>query len=234
MNDVGFPFRTGVATSQLVECLQLLNNHMFDLHLLLPVPMSVLMDGDGKLVALYKGPVETAQVLRDVEHAKLSRHERRAASVPFQGRWHEKLNRTSHVPLLSMLVQNDLLVEADDFVRRIGTTRKSNLLPVIVRLGMAFYHKRDFKRAQEHLGVVRRMDPTFVGGEIALAIQREKEGRPDLAIRLYREALRRNPQSVPALNNLAWILATCGDKRLRNASEAVVLAKQARRVVRPQ
>ncbi len=221
------PFRAGVATTPLVETLQQLNNHLFDLHLSLPVPMSLLIDRDGKLVALYKGPVESSQVLRDVELSYLPREERRAASVPFTGRWHERLNRTSHVPLLKMLIQNDLLDEADDFVRRIGEARKSNLLPAIVNLGMAFYHRGNAQKAQEHLTVVRRMEPSFVGVEVAMAIQREKEGLPDQAIKLYREALRRSPDHTTALNNLAWLLATQDDKKLRNGAESLQLAARA-------
>ena len=227
LKELGVPFRAGVATTSLVETLQQMNNHLFDLHLSLPVPMSVLIDRDGKLVALYKGPVASSQVLRDVELSLLPRGERRAASVPFTGRWHERLNRTSHVPLLNMLVQNDLLDEADDFVRRIGEARKSNLLPAIVNLGMAFYHAGNAQKAQEHLSVVRRMEPSFVGSEVAMAIQREKEGLPDQSIKLYREALRRSPNNTTALNNLAWLLATQADKQLRNGAESLQLASHA-------
>ena len=224
--ELGFPFRSGVATISIVETLQQLNNHMFDLHLSLPVPMSVLIDRDGKLVALYKGPVETSQVLRDVQLARHPREERRDAAVPFAGIWHERLNRTSHVPLLSMLIHNGLLDEADDFVRRL-TAQKRMLLPVIVKLGMAFYHQGNAQKAQKHLDVARRMDPSFVGVEIAMGLQREKENRPDHAMKLYREALRRSPNNVVALNNLAWLLATQSDRALRNGAEALQLASRA-------
>ncbi|MCA9217846.1 MAG: tetratricopeptide repeat protein, partial [Planctomycetales bacterium] len=203
------------------------NNHMFDLHLALPVPMSVLIDSEGRLVALYKGAVAASQVLADASVATVAREARREQSVPFAGRWHEPINRTSHVPLLDLLVEHGLLEEADDFVRRIGTTRKSMLLPAIVRLGMAFYNKGDVEKANEHLSVVRRMEPSFVGAENAMAMQREKEGRYDQAIQLYSEAIRRSPNSITALNNLAWVLATCKNVSLRNGSDAVKLAERA-------
>ncbi|MBI9083087.1 MAG: M48 family metalloprotease [Desulfobacterales bacterium] len=43
----------------------------------------------------------------------------------------------------------------------------------------------------------------------------------------YAQAIRLNPKNVQALNNLAWLLATCKDRRLRAPAEALKLAKQA-------
>ena len=46
----------------------------------------------------------------------------------------------------------------------------------------------------------------------------------------YRAALQREPDAVEALNNLAWMLATCPDATVRNGTEAVRLAEQACRL----
>ena len=59
-------------------------------------------------------------------------------------------------------------------------------------------------------------------GEVFAALGRGAE-----AINEYRQALALIPDLVPALNNLAWILATDPDARNRNGSEAVQLAKRA-------
>src|ERR1017187_9166760 len=47
------------------------------------------------------------------------------------------------------------------------------------------------------------------------------------AILQYHETLRLNPESLLALNNLAWILATHPEARFRNGPEAVQLAERA-------
>ena len=47
------------------------------------------------------------------------------------------------------------------------------------------------------------------------------------AIARYRRALQADPGLVQALNNLAWLLATCPEAALRNGSEAVRLAEGA-------
>ena len=52
-----WPFRSGEANANVVETLQVINNHLFDLHLPLPVPTSYMIASDGQLVAMYKGGV---------------------------------------------------------------------------------------------------------------------------------------------------------------------------------
>jgi Flp pilus assembly protein TadD len=51
--------------------------------------------------------------------------------------------------------------------------------------------------------------------------------RPGEAIQEFRAVLKEQPDSVEALNNLAWILATCSDAKLRNGEEAIVYADKA-------
>jgi len=50
----------------------------------------------------------------------------------------------------------------------------------------------------------------------------------------YRHAVREQPRCVEALNNLAWLLATTPDPKLRNGAEAVRLAEQAMRLPAPK
>jgi len=46
-------------------------------------------------------------------------------------------------------------------------------------------------------------------------------------INFYQKALKYNPDQIQALNNLAWLYATCGDKRFRSPKKALELAKRA-------
>jgi Flp pilus assembly protein TadD len=52
-------------------------------------------------------------------------------------------------------------------------------------------------------------------------------GRPAEAIAQYSQALQLSPGDDDAANNLAWLLATCSDRSLRNGGRAVALARQA-------
>jgi tetratricopeptide (TPR) repeat protein len=52
-------------------------------------------------------------------------------------------------------------------------------------------------------------------------------GRGQEAKRLYREGIEVSPQSAVVHNNLAWMLATASDPRVRDPGQAVELAKKA-------
>ena len=54
-----------------------------------------------------------------------------------------------------------------------------------------------------------------------------RAGKPDRAAAQYREAVRLGPKYPKDLNNLAWLLATQPDPRLRNGEEAHQLARRA-------
>ena len=64
-----------------------------------------------------------------------------------------------------------------------------------------------------------------------LAIALEEKGNPSEAIQHYNKAVELAPKSIPALTNLAWLLATSQDASLRNGLKSLELAKQADRLV---
>ena len=57
-----------------------------------------------------------------------------------------------------------------------------------------------------------------------------RTGRFAEAVKVYQKALALNPKLLTALNNLAWVLATCSDVEVRNGTRAVELAKEANRL----
>jgi 4-amino-4-deoxy-L-arabinose transferase-like glycosyltransferase len=60
-----------------------------------------------------------------------------------------------------------------------------------------------------------------------LGLVLDRHGQAVQAMEHYREVLKIDPDFDGALNNLAWLLATCSNADLRNGSEAVNLARRA-------
>lgn len=52
-------------------------------------------------------------------------------------------------------------------------------------------------------------------------------GKPSEAIAAYRESIRLRPGFAEAINDLAWLLATHPDDKIRNVDQAIELATQA-------
>jgi Flp pilus assembly protein TadD len=71
------------------------------------------------------------------------------------------------------------------------------------------------------------IQPKNADARTNLAIALDEKGETAEAIQHYEKALKLSPQSVPALTNLAWLLATCSNALLRNGSKAVEIARQA-------
>lgn len=55
----------------------------------------------------------------------------------------------------------------------------------------------------------------------------DKEKKYDLAVKEYIKAIALDPKYAPAYNNLAWLLATCSEKKYRDGLDAVKYAKKA-------
>lgn len=60
-----------------------------------------------------------------------------------------------------------------------------------------------------------------------MAVMLTLQGRAEEAIREYREILRRSPDDLDALNNVAWMRATHTEASHRDGAEAVRLAERA-------
>jgi tetratricopeptide (TPR) repeat protein len=71
------------------------------------------------------------------------------------------------------------------------------------------------------------LDPNVAEIHYKLANALVQLGRPAEAIAQYSLALQLRPGMDDAANNLAWLLATCPDRSLRNGARAITLAQQA-------
>jgi Flp pilus assembly protein TadD len=85
----------------------------------------------------------------------------------------------------------------------------------------------EISNAMTYLQRAVQLNPDSAESYGKLGVALSEEGRAEDAIYCYRESLRLKPDQVPAGNNLAWILATNPDPRLRNGLEAVGFAEHA-------
>jgi tetratricopeptide (TPR) repeat protein len=94
-------------------------------------------------------------------------------------------------------------------------------------LGNALADKGRLADAMKHWEAALEIVPVLPEVQCRIASALGQKGDFAGAIARYRLALESNPNLHEALNNLAWMLATCPDASLRNGVEAVKLALQA-------
>ena len=74
---------------------------------------------------------------------------------------------------------------------------------------------------------VTQLEPANAKAWHELGMALSKTGRDDDALNAYREAVQLSPDNSATLNDLAWLLATLPDAKLRGGAEALRLAQRA-------
>ena len=94
-------------------------------------------------------------------------------------------------------------------------------------LSSAFLKKGEIDKAILHCQAVLSIQPEHADAHTTLGAALLRKGEIGSAIEQYKKALEIAPRSVPALNNLAWILATYSDPAFRDGTKALELAQRA-------
>ncbi|HUY87278.1 MAG TPA: tetratricopeptide repeat protein [Pirellulales bacterium] len=120
---------------------------------------------------------------------------------------------------MSDLGATPLVLETQDDWLRVGSDARSG-----------WVHVRDvvaIDEAVEYFTRAIKAEPKRSWAYNLRGIALQEEGRYDEALKDYSIAVRLNPRDAAALNNRAWILATCPDDQQRDGQLAVTSAQQA-------
>lgn len=118
VGELGLLFETGVATDEFYTRLQQAHDWPFRRRIPMPVPISFLVDGKGRLTAIYRGAVSAEQILADVGLFKMSDEELLAASLPFDGQWMFRPPVPAPMPKGIELMKNGDVLDAAEFAIR--------------------------------------------------------------------------------------------------------------------
>lgn len=195
---LGLTIPVGMATRETVRRIELLHNLPFGLAGPPPVPTSLLIDRSGGLAAVYRGAVEVDSVLQDLAALDLEGEALLDWPLAFSGhRWIARAFPQGYFAIPIDLIENGHLEET------------------------AKYFKIHHQRLANH-------DPkrlSFLHGQLGMRLV--SNGQLAAGITAYEAALAIDPNNIEASNNLAWQLAACTDKQLRNGARAVQLAELA-------
>lgn len=117
LKSIDAKFTAEMSSPLAVELLDALQASIVDLWTPLPVPSSFLVSADGELIAIYRGPVSSDQVIADANLASATPLERRAAATPFSGNWVGDPAPATPQRTTNQLVQRSLPDLAIDYLR---------------------------------------------------------------------------------------------------------------------
>ena len=207
LNRISFPFTRGSATAELLDKIEIMHELLFSWRPEFELPASYLLDGEGKLAAVYRGAVDLDQVLNDVRGLSGNREAWRRASLPIPGR--------------SLSPQGDMDIKriAHEF-RDIYS--HDNVRYLQMALSQYAFHRQ---RAEQTGEDVKPWDAQISSVNYNLAHKLAELGNTELAIDRYRRSVELAPDFAEAHTNLANHLAD-----LKKWDEAISHYRQADKV----
>jgi|TARA_B110000879_G_scaffold184815_1_gene244739 tetratricopeptide (TPR) repeat protein len=176
------PFTSGRATRNLISYLQSAHDYQITGAETLPVPVSFLIDGNGKISVIYKGKLNPDHLKEDLGHSQGTPLERFARSAPLPG-------RTLPIPTVSRhRNQYEAQYRFATFLQQRGLTQLANA---------------------ENKALIKSF-PKNAGPHNNLGISYIRAKKIDLAEASFREALRIQPDHGKANANLGTLLAQKG------------------------
>ena len=202
---MNFPFPSISANKQLMEILQRIHDQSVGLNEPLPIPSSFLIDPNGDVSVIYKGPVNVEQIIKDLRLSSEGFITRVKAAAKLEGSLIKNPKATRR------------LLEHEASIHR--------------RHAINWYNAGDLRGAINHFEKANKLIPDskelssqLASVYFAFATQMDRQEMKGVAIDHYRKGLVIDPSNNAARNNLAWILATSASQDLRNAEEALIVA----------
>ena len=118
LKKLGFLFPNARISGQGMLALDFLQKGILDRWKPLPLPVTFLIDGKGELLAIYKGPVSSVQLIADLKLGLLTADQRRDAAVPFPGHWVGKAGRSDPKRVANLMLDHDEMDAAIEYLDR--------------------------------------------------------------------------------------------------------------------
>jgi thiol-disulfide isomerase/thioredoxin len=217
--DLGGAFTTGVATREFFVRLQQAHDWPFRRRIPMPVPISFLVDGKGRLTAIYRGSVSATQVASDVGLFNLSDRELLEASLPFKGRWMFVPPVPAPMPRGIELMNDGDVVDAAEFaIRNLELLKPHREFPLLaIWISEKLMEAGDTDRGLMFLRWAAEGDQSNLAVVNNLAWQlaanpSDRVRNPELALKWAEKANAMTGGKHPAiLDTLAVALAATGD-----------------------
>ena len=204
-----YPFANSPISLKGIRTLDLFQKGVLDRWVDLPVPSSFLMDQYGEVAVIYKGKVSTNQVISDFKLLNANHEQRRSMALPFEGLFISPLPKPDPRRISSQFLDADQPKEALAYLQKFNNRYPND--PDVLRM---------IKILKGGLGI-----PINEATEMMAAANSFRDsGDKERAIEGYKKILSRFPKTLEAAYNLAYILASDKDIKVRRPRESRALA----------
>lgn len=207
-----------------LEVLDTLQQALVDRRHRLPLPSSFLIDAEGQLAVVYRGPVQVDTLVADASKLRATPEEIRSAAVPFPGRWHAPLAEADLGLIEARFAERGLERAAAEYAARQMETRERTQAEILIEFGTVRARQGQLEVAAENFQGAAELDPELFDAWRNLAAALHQLGRLPEAIAAYERALRLDPRHGETIFNLALAEFVSGEAEAAEQRLALLAA----------
>ncbi len=200
-----FSFPILMASDDLAGIYNILYRYLFDRHRDLSLPTSFLIDGEGNIVKVYQGPINSQHLEWDFRHLPRTGAERVAAALPFQGVSNTVEFQRNYLNYGSVYFQRGYLDQAEASFRLAFRDDPSSA-EALYGLGSVYLKQEKTGQARDNFERATKLQAsypdTLANAWNNLGLLATREGRTAEAIPYFEKSIKLNPDHLIALENL--------------------------------
>ncbi len=158
------PFGVRYADTGFVERLDAIQRGLLSRQRPLPLPSSFMVDNQGRLRVIYKGPVDVQTLIADAKLVDADANQVLNAAMPFTGRWLNRPSGSTPLQLAVKLIEGDYQEDARRYIERLVDDPQlsqefasSSLLNL---LGALALDRKEFQSAANAFSRSLKLEPT--------------------------------------------------------------------------
>ncbi|MFZ0773266.1 MAG: FG-GAP-like repeat-containing protein [Candidatus Sulfotelmatobacter sp.] len=200
---LSFPILRG--SNDVAGIYNILYRYVFDRHRDLGLPTSFLIDTRGDIVKIYRGPVNQEHVEQDSRHIAQTDAERLAWALPFPGVAETYEFGRNYLSFGAIFFQRGYFDQAAASFQ-LALRDDPSSAEAYYGLGSAYLNQQKTAEARASFERAVKLHAsypdTLANAWNNLGLLATQEGRPDEAVRCFKEAVQLSPDHLIALNNL--------------------------------
>ncbi len=198
------------ATDEVSGIYNLLYRHLLDRHRDLPIPASLLIDGDGMIVKLYQGLADAAMIADDCKSIPTDIASRMRSALPFAGMLVQDAFQRNDFSYGLALYQHGFLEQAAESFQQVIASKPDNA-NAYYNLGTLNLRRNHPEDAKAYLQKTIELRPDFAEAWNNLGMLAAQQGNGAEAIQDFEESIRIRPTYHTAYLNLGNVYRQQGD-----------------------
>jgi Tfp pilus assembly protein PilF len=197
-----------IASDEMAGAYNTLHRFLFDRTEDMQIPTAFLLDGQGDIVEVARGPVPAATLLGDLPHAGEVPSDRLVRALPFPGRFLGPPGWRNDFEIGLALSEGGFDAPALQAFERAAKSDPSAL--TFYNLGTLYMRRGDTARAEDALSRALSLQPDHAEANNSLGALLAQNGKVTEAIPHFRKCLEVRPDDADALNNLGYAYLQVG------------------------